>query len=142
MTGAMPGGLRIPLAVLLVAGVAVGVWAVVRPAPAEVPSAVAGQVVYPQADLGLVDGEGRGLVQAYCTACHSLAPIVRHAGFTEEVWASEVTKMRRKYGAPIDDATAAAITTYLQQHYSAPAPPPAGTSPDAFGPAGGSGNGG
>lgn len=87
----------------------------------------------PVARFDLKPGTGQGLVQAYCTACHSLAPIVRHDGFTAEVWASEVQKMRKTYGCPIDDDTSATITTYLQTHYTATPAPPRGT----FGPAGG-----
>ena len=78
--------------------------------------------------LGLMDASGSGLVQAYCTACHSLAPIVRHSGFTAEQWASEVQKMREVYGAPIDDPTAKQITAYLQKHYTVPVGELAGTS--------------
>jgi hypothetical protein len=139
----VPGGWRIPVAVLVAAGVGFGVWAVLAPTPPPgPPAATAAQGLYPEADHTLVDGEGRGLVQAYCTACHSLAPIVHHTGFTAEVWADEVTKMREKYGAPIDDATATTITTYLQQHYAVPTPPAAGTSTDPFGAPVGAGPGG
>jgi hypothetical protein len=137
----VPGGWRIPLAVLVAAGVALGAWAVLSPTPppGAPPGGASAQGLYPQADHTLVDGEGRGLVQAYCTACHSLAPIVYHTGLTTEVWAKEVTKMRQTYGAPIDDATAAAITLYLQQHYAVPVPPPVGTAEGPFGTPAGAG---
>ena len=58
---------------------------------------------------------------AYCTMCHSLLPIVRHAGLGKELWAEEVTKMREHYGCTLDEPTAAAIVGYFQAHYSAPA---------------------
>lgn len=76
----------------------------------------------PVAQLSLKPGDGANLVAVNCTVCHSLAPIVRHEGFTKEVWASEVGKMRQTYGCPIDDATAARIIAYLQGNYSTPPP--------------------
>jgi hypothetical protein len=123
------GGLRIPLVVLLGFAVALGAWAVLRPEPSPVAAAgPGGQEAYPRAQFVLAEGEGKGLTVAYCTACHSLAPVVTHGGFTKETWAKTVAKMRTQYGAPIDDATAKQITAYLQEHYSAPPPSLAGTS--------------
>lgn len=119
----------IPAVVLLGSAGALSVYAVTRPdAPPTVEVGQAGLGQYPQADFTLADGDGKGLVQAYCTACHSLAPIVTHGGFTAKQWAKEVGKMRTQHGAPIDDATAAQITAYLQKHYTAPPPPLKGTS--------------
>jgi len=82
----------------------------------------------PRAQWVLEDGEDKGLVQSYCTACHSLAPIVTHAGFSEEQWEDEVTKMREQYGAPIDQDTADRIVDYLQAHYATDTEAPGGTS--------------
>jgi len=79
----------------------------------------------PVAQLSLKPGDGAALVAVNCTICHSLAPIIRHDGFTKEVWASEVGKMRKTYGCPIDDATAARIIAYLQANYSTTPPPSA-----------------
>jgi hypothetical protein len=129
----VPGGWKIPAVVALAAATSVGVYAVTRPEPAPVVSAAdSGLGQYPQAQFSLAEGAGEGLVQAYCTACHSLAPIVRHSGFTEEQWASEVQKMREVYGAPIDDATADQITAYLQEHYTVPVEHIVGTSRDVW----------
>ena len=129
----VPGGWKIPAVVSLAFASAVGVYAVVRPEPSPTPPAVeSGVGQYPQAQFSLVDGEGKGLVQAYCTACHSLAPIVHHSGFTADQWASEVTKMREVYAAPIDEATAAQITKYLQSNYTKPVDKPEGTSRDVW----------
>lgn len=92
--------------------------------------AVAGRAVdLPEArGLYLKPGKDRQLVESYCSTCHSLAPIVRHEGFTREVWKQEVRKMIERYGAPIEDEEARRITAYLQRHYSSPPPPAAGTS--------------
>lgn len=78
--------------------------------------------------LALRPGEDRELVQESCTSCHSLAPIIRHDGFAEDVWAAEVKKMIDDYGAPIDDERARRITAYLQRHYSDPPDPARGTA--------------
>lgn len=125
----VPGGVTIPAVLVLAAATAVGGYAVTRDEPAPVVSAAeSGLGQYPQAHLALAEGEGSGLVQAYCTACHSLAPIVRHGGFSEQQWADTVTKMRENYGAPIDDQTAEQITQYLQAHYTEPVEPVKGSS--------------
>ena len=130
----IPGGWKIPAVVALAAATSVGVYAVTQDEPAPVVSAGQGGLgQYPQAEeLRLVQAENSGLVQAYCTACHSLAPIVKHAGLTAEQWESEVQKMRENYGAPIDDPTAEQIVAYLQKHYTEPPPTPAGTSNELF----------
>lgn len=123
------------LSLVAVAIIAIGVYAVVGLRTQSIGASdvtVAEGSTLPQADLVLAQGKDQGLVQAYCTACHSLAPIVTHSGFTQEDWESEVTKMREKYGAPIDDATAERIITYLQTHYATDTEPPAGTSEHLF----------
>lgn len=73
--------------------------------------------------LELKEGEGREAVINNCLACHTLKPILTHDGFTPETWASEVEKMRTRYGADISDADAAVIVAYLQENYSDQAPP-------------------
>lgn len=126
----VPGGWKIPAVVALAAATSVGVYAVTRDEPAPVVSSGQGGVgQYPQAEeLSLVMAENSGLVEAYCTACHSLAPILRHSGFSAKTWASEVEKMRETYGVPIDDPTAEKITSYLQKYYTVPVGEIAGTS--------------
>jgi hypothetical protein len=92
-----------------------------RPPTATGTAVQGGLLSLPPAEISLKEGAGKGLTQAYCTTCHSLAPIVRHDGFEKQTWADEVKKMREQYGCPIDDKTATAITEYLQSQY---APPP------------------
>lgn len=123
------------LSIVAVALIAIGVYAVVGLRSQSVGQdevSAPEDATLPQAEWVLAEGEDRGLVQSYCTACHSLAPIVTHSGFTEEDWESEVTKMREQYGAPIDDATAERIITYLQTHYATDTDPPAGTSEHVY----------
>src|SRR5690349_12163942 len=66
----------------------------------------------------LKEGEGSDLVLSNCLACHTTNPIITHDGFTPEVWASEVKKMRETYGAEISDEDAEGIVKYLSTYYS------------------------
>jgi mono/diheme cytochrome c family protein len=64
-------------------------------------------------------GPGEDVVSANCGACHTSDYIVMNSMFlTAEAWKAEVTKMRTAFGAPIDDATAAEIVSYLAAHYA------------------------
>jgi hypothetical protein len=72
----------------------------------------------------LKPGAGDDLAGAYCNVCHTSDYIVMDSVFlSPEQWRAEVTKMRTAYGAPIDDATAAAIVAYLAAHYAVTAKP-------------------
>jgi hypothetical protein len=52
-------------------------------------------------------------------ACHSLDYIQMNSPFlSAAVWDAEVGKMIKAFGAPIEDADAAAIKDYLKQNYS------------------------
>ncbi len=68
--------------------------------------------------LELKEGDGRDTVVNNCLKCHTLKPILTHEGFSADTWASEVDKMRTKYGAPITDEDAAVIVQYLQTNYT------------------------
>lgn len=68
--------------------------------------------------LELKEGEGRDTVVNNCLKCHTMKPIITHDGLTDEAWASEVDKMRTRYGAQITDEDAEVIVTYLQTYYS------------------------
>ena len=70
----------------------------------------------------LKPGPGLDAVTANCGGCHSLDYVRMNAPFLgADAWKAEVTKMRAAFGAPIGDADAAAIQTYLAQTYG-PAP--------------------
>lgn len=66
----------------------------------------------------LVEAEGLETLQANCLSCHAMQPILTHDGFTPEVWAAEVDKMRNTYGAEISDEDAEIIIDYLSENYS------------------------
>ena len=58
-------------------------------------------------------------MEANCAACHGLDYIQMNPPFpSPAVSDAEVTKMIKAFGAPIEDAEAAAIKDYLTQNYS------------------------
>jgi hypothetical protein len=71
----------------------------------------------------LKPGDGSATTAAFCAICHTTDYIVMNSVFLPPAgWKAEVTKMRKAFGAPIDDATAETIITYLAANYAAPAP--------------------
>jgi hypothetical protein len=65
-------------------------------------------------------GANLEVVQNNCTGCHSADYIQtqpRGANFKADFWRSEVNKMIKTYGAPIDEADVGKIVEYLSQTY-------------------------
>jgi sulfite dehydrogenase (cytochrome) subunit B len=63
-------------------------------------------------------GAGQDLTEARCAACHTLNYIRMNSPFLNEAgWTAEVTKMRKVFGAPMEDAEASAIIAYLVAQY-------------------------
>lgn len=74
--------------------------------------------------VSLRPGAGSDTTSANCNVCHTSDYIVMNSRFlTPDAWKAEVTKMRKAFGAPIDDATAAEIASYLAANYAAAAKP-------------------
>lgn len=72
----------------------------------------------------LMSGAGADATSANCNACHTSDYIIMNSVFlTAAQWTAEVTKMRKAFGAPIDDTTAAEIAAYLAAHYAVAAQP-------------------
>jgi mono/diheme cytochrome c family protein len=68
--------------------------------------------------LPLKPGPGGDITATACNSCHTSNYIVMNSTFlTPDGWKAEVTKMRSAFGAPLDDATAAAISAYLGANY-------------------------
>jgi mono/diheme cytochrome c family protein len=68
--------------------------------------------------ITLKDGAGKDLVEADCAACHSLDYVEMNAPFLDQKkWEATVKKMIDRFGAPIAEADAAAITEYLTANY-------------------------
>lgn len=86
---------------LLMLGIASTVAAAAYSLPTETP------VVLPR-------GEGVELVEAHCSACHSLDFVTTQPrGKGETFWADNVAKMIDTHGAEIPPEDAKAITAYL-----------------------------
>lgn len=66
----------------------------------------------------LKPGAGLDETSVQCAACHTLNYIRMNSPFlTKAGWTAEVTKMRKVFGAPIDEPTANAIIEYLAANY-------------------------
>ena len=60
-------------------------------------------------------GEGRGLAQTHCLACHA-SDMILQLRLTETQWRAEVDKMQR-WGAEIRDEDKADLVLYLVAHF-------------------------
>jgi mono/diheme cytochrome c family protein len=68
--------------------------------------------------IKLKQASGVDKVEANCQACHTLAYIPMNSPYLNAAgWDSEVTKMIKAYGAPVDEADAKAIADYLKANY-------------------------
>jgi hypothetical protein len=73
---------------------------------------------YPSFSPDLAEGDGRAETQSFCAMCHSTRYITMQPPLPAAVWEAEVNKMTKTFGAPIPDATAKKIISYLQTHYT------------------------
>jgi mono/diheme cytochrome c family protein len=68
--------------------------------------------------IALKKAAGLDKVESNCGTCHSLDYVQMNSPFlSAATWDAEVTKMIKAFGAPIDDADAAAIKAYLNANY-------------------------
>lgn len=90
-----------------------------QPAP---PSPAEGGVYsvdpYPRYGVTLAPGDGRVLVETFCSACHSTRYITMQPPLPAEKWEAEVNKMIHTFGMPIPEEAATEIIRYLQTHYT------------------------
>lgn len=61
----------------------------------------------------LPDLQGRDVVIANCTACHSPSTMLQQPQVSREKWESQVKKMVEVYKAPVDPEAIPAIVDYL-----------------------------
>ena len=85
-------------------------------------AAQAAPVAYavPDETAAFEPGTNLDVVQNNCTACHSADYVKtqpRGEKFRKDFWATEVTKMIKVYGAPIEDADIGKIVDYLTANY-------------------------
>lgn len=66
----------------------------------------------------LAQGEGRAETQSFCAMCHSTRYITMQPPLPAATWDAEVNKMIKTFGAPIPEATAKKVISYLQEHYT------------------------
>ena len=80
----------------------------------------AGSALANEKPVQLKKAPGLAKVEANCGSCHSLDYIVMNSPFlTAAAWDAEVAKMINAFGAPIDQADADIIATYLRTNYGA-----------------------
>ncbi|QWK19817.1 MAG: cytochrome c [Hydrogenobacter thermophilus] len=66
----------------------------------------------------LKDGEGKALVEANCSVCHSLDYIQMNSPFLDKKgWEAEVNKMIKAFGAPVKQEDVPKIVDYLTKYY-------------------------
>jgi hypothetical protein len=71
-----------------------------------------------QETVVLKPGAGRGVVEDYCNACHSLDYLPMNAPFLDRKgWEAEVNKMVNVFGAPIGPTDTKTIVDYLVTNY-------------------------
>jgi cytochrome c5 len=66
----------------------------------------------------LAEGEGRAETESFCAMCHSTRYITMQPPLPGATWEAEVNKMIKTFGAPIPEASAKKIVSYLQTHYT------------------------
>ena len=74
----------------------------------------------PPETASLADGPDVDLVDANCSACHSVDYITtqpRGLADPKGFWTAEVNKMKKAYGYKADDQDAAKIVAYLTEVY-------------------------
>jgi cytochrome c5 len=73
---------------------------------------------FPSFAPALAEGVGRAETESFCAMCHSARYITMQPPLPAATWAAEVNKMTKTFGAPIPEATAKKIISYLQTHYT------------------------
>jgi hypothetical protein len=73
---------------------------------------------YPLYPPELESGEGKTEVEGYCSTCHSTRYITMQPPLPAAAWETEVTKMKKSFGATIPDEAVSRIAGYLQAHYT------------------------
>jgi len=71
-----------------------------------------------ETQVALKEGEGKPLVEANCSMCHSLDYIQMNSIFLDRKgWEASVNKMIKVMGAPIRTDDVPAIVEYLNRNY-------------------------
>lgn len=67
----------------------------------------------PEEPIQFMAGPGREAAGKNCVKCHSADYIYMQPPLTQEQWHALVMKMKKTYGAPIDDGEVDTVVTYL-----------------------------
>lgn len=73
---------------------------------------------FPSVAPKLAEGDGKPETESFCAMCHSTRYITMQPLLPAAAWEAEVNKMIKTFGAPIPEASAKKITSYLQTHYT------------------------
>lgn len=73
---------------------------------------------FPSLPPELAEGEGRSETESFCAMCHSTRYVTMQPPLPAATWEAEVNKMTKTFGAPIPEASARKIVSYLQAHYA------------------------
>jgi len=66
----------------------------------------------------LASGDGQQELKSYCNTCHGPRYITMQPPLPSDVWAAEVNKMVKTFGASIPEDATHKIIAYLQTHYT------------------------
>lgn len=90
----------------------------VLPLTATISLAATKTYTLPEGVTAFRPGPGKEVAENNCLACHSSDYInTQPPGLGKKFWESEVTKMKKAFGAQISEEDAAAIADYLAQSY-------------------------
>jgi cytochrome c5 len=84
-----------------------------RVEPAQVVDGVRSVPAYPVVWPEMPAGPSKDVYLANCVTCHSQLYVLMQPPFSRKVWAAEVDKMKKTYGAAIDDKVMPQIVDYL-----------------------------
>lgn len=74
-------------------------------------------ITLPDLKTELREGEGFDKVKTHCNKCHSLDYITMQPRFSAQQWTGIVNKMRKVFGAMINDDDTESIIKYLSTNY-------------------------
>jgi mono/diheme cytochrome c family protein len=81
--------------------------------PAQVADGVRSVPAYPVLWPEMPEHPAKNIYLANCVTCHSQLYVLMQPPFPRKTWQAEVEKMKKSYGAPIDDANMPQIVDYL-----------------------------
>jgi cytochrome c5 len=81
--------------------------------PAQVADGVRSVPAYPVVWPDMPNGPGKDIYLANCVTCHSQLYVLMQPNFPRKTWQAEVEKMKKTYGALIDDKNMPSIVDYL-----------------------------